>query len=119
MIIQEDNAPVHKSHYQGEVYNLWRIMKLLWLENSPNLNVIEKAQYYMKKETTRRGPTSNRAKLRARWEKCWADLPQRKIQEQIEAILYYVKEIIRLKGGNEYKEGREKGQEKTVIYQNK
>jgi hypothetical protein len=47
----------------------------------------------MKKETTKRGPTSNRKKLRVRWEKCWEDLPQSKIQEWIAAIPDYVKEI--------------------------
>ena len=69
-IVQEDNAPAYKSHYQGEVYNLWRIMKMLWPGNSPDLNAIEKAWFYMKKETTKQGPTSDRKKLRARWEKC-------------------------------------------------
>ena len=39
-----------------------------------------------------------------------------KIQEWIKVIPYHVKEIIRLKGGNEYKEGQKKGQEKTAIY---
>jgi siroheme synthase len=54
--------------------------------------------------------------LRVRWEKYWEDLPQKKIQEWIEAIPHHVKEVIRLKGGNEYKEGRKKGQEKVVVY---
>jgi transposase len=114
--VMEDNAPAHKSHYQGEVYNLWRIMKMLWPGNSPDLNAIERAWFYMKKETTKRGPTSNRKKLRVRWEKCWEDIPQKKIQEWIEAIPHHVAEVIRLKGGNEYKEGRKKGQEKVAIY---
>jgi hypothetical protein len=34
----------------------------------------------------------------------------------IAAISDYVKEVIRLKGGNEYKEGRKKRQEKVAIY---
>jgi transposase len=46
------------------------IMKMLWLGNSPDLNVIKKAWFWMKKETTKRGPTSDKKKLRARWEKC-------------------------------------------------
>ena len=71
----------------------------------------------MKKETTKRGLTSDRKKLRVRWEKCQEDLPQSKIQEWIIAIPNHVKEIIRLEGGNEYKEGRNKGQEKVIIYQ--
>jgi hypothetical protein len=91
-------------------------MKMLWPGNSPDLNIIEKAWFWMKKETTRRGPTSNRKKLRARWEKYWADLPQSKIQEWITVIPDHVQEIIRLEGGNEYKEGRKKGQEKVAIY---
>ena len=92
------------------------IMKMLWPGNSPDLNAIEKAWFWMKKETTKRGPTSDKKKLRARWEKCWEDLPQSKIQEWITAIPDHVKEIIRLEGGNEYKEGRKKGEEKVAIY---
>jgi hypothetical protein len=91
-------------------------MKMLWPANSPNLNAIEKAWFYMKRETTKRGPTTDRKKLKVRWKKCWENLPQSKIQEWIQAIPYHVKEIIRLKGGNEYKEGQKKGQEKTTIY---
>jgi transposase len=65
-VVQEDNAPAHKSVYQKEVYNLWRIMKIIWPSNSPDLNAIERAWFYLKKETTKRGPISNRKKLRAR-----------------------------------------------------
>jgi hypothetical protein len=41
-------------------------MKMLWPANSPNLNAIEKAWFYMKKETIKRGPITNRKKLKAR-----------------------------------------------------
>jgi hypothetical protein len=41
-------------------------------------------------------------------------LPQSKIQKWIEAIPYYIKEIIRLEGGNKYKEGRKRGEEKIL-----
>ena len=61
--------------------------------NLSDLNVIEKAWFWIKKETVKRGPTSDRKKLRVRWEKCWEDLPQSKIQEWIAAIPDYVKEI--------------------------
>jgi transposase len=115
-LVQEDNAPAHKSHYQGEVYSLWKIMKMLWPANSPDLNAIEKAWYWMKRQTTKKGPTSDRKKLRIRWEQCWEELPQKMIQSWIEAIPGHVKEIIRLGGGNEYKEGRKKGQEQVEIY---
>ena len=91
-------------------------MKMIWLSNSPNLNTIEPTWFYMKKETIKRGSTSNRMKLRVRWEKYWENLSQKKIQEQIEVIPHHVKEVIRLEGGNEYKEGRKKGQEKVGVY---
>jgi hypothetical protein len=91
-------------------------MKMIWPSNSPDLNAIEPLWFWMKRETTKRGPTSNRKKLRVRWERCWEDLSQSKIQEWIEAIPHHLAEIIRLKGGNEYKEGRKKGEEKAVVY---
>jgi transposase len=65
-IIQEDNTGPHKLHYQGGGYNLWKIMEMLWPGNSPDLNAIEKAWFWVKKKTTKRGPTSNRKKPRAR-----------------------------------------------------
>ena len=39
---------------------------MLWLVNLPDLNIIEKAWFYMKKETTKQGLTSNKKKLKAR-----------------------------------------------------
>jgi hypothetical protein len=56
-------------------------MKMLWPSNPPDLNTIEPMWFYMKKETTKRGPISSRTKLRVRWEKYWENLPQKKIQE--------------------------------------
>ena len=41
------------------------------------------------------------------------------IQDQIKRIPIYIKEVIRLEGGNEYKERRRKGQKKNRVYQNK
>jgi hypothetical protein len=70
----------------------------------------------MKRHTTRNGPTSSKKKLKKQWLKCWKDLPQEKIQEWIERIPVHIKEIIRLKGGNEYKEGRKAGQERRAVY---
>ena len=40
------------------------------------------------------------------WLQAWADLPQAKIQSWIERIPRHIQEIIHLKGGNEYPEGR-------------
>jgi hypothetical protein len=39
------------------------------------------------------------------WYQAWKDLSQEQIQQWIRAIPDHIKEIIRLEGGNEYKEG--------------
>jgi hypothetical protein len=43
-------------------------------------------------------------------------MPQRRIQEWIKRIPIYIKEVIRLKGGNKYKEGRKKRQIRNRVY---
>jgi hypothetical protein len=40
------------------------------------------------------------------WQKAWDELPQEQIQAWIERIPVHIQEVIRLEGGNEYKEGR-------------
>jgi hypothetical protein len=61
----------------------------------------------MKRITTKKGAPKSRAEAIRVWEQCWRDLPQEKIQAWIERIPVHIKEIIRLEGGNEYKEGRD------------
>lgn len=41
MIVQEDKALSYSSKYQDEVFSAWKIMQLIWLRNSPDLNMIE------------------------------------------------------------------------------
>jgi hypothetical protein len=43
-------------------------------------------------------------------------MPQRIIQEWIKRIPYHIAKVIRCKGGNEYKEGRKKGEPKVAVY---
>ena len=43
-------------------------------------------------------------------------MPQEKIQAWIERIIAYIKDVIRLEGGNEYKEGRLKGKAKNRVH---
>ena len=45
--------------------------------------------------------------MRKRWLEEWKRLPQRRIQKWIERIPRHIQEILRLEGGNQYKEGRE------------
>jgi hypothetical protein len=70
----------------------------------------------MKRETTKKGPSTNKAQLKEDWIKCWKDMPQEKIQAWIERIPVHIQEIIVCDGNNLYQEGRKKGQEKLRIH---
>lgn len=110
-LVQEDNAPSHAHFAQRTVYNLHQVQQLLWCPNSPDLNMIEPCWPWMKRRTTRKGAPKSRAEGIKAWEAAWnEELPQEQIQAWIERIPHHVQEVIRLEGGNEYKEGREKGQ---------
>jgi hypothetical protein len=70
----------------------------------------------MKRETTKQGAFTSAVALKATWLKLWKEMPQRRIQEWIKRIPIHIKEVIRLKGGNEYKEGRKKRQIRNRVY---
>jgi hypothetical protein len=64
---------------------------------------------YMKRETTRKGAPTSRKVAEQVWTRCWKTMPQARIQRWIERIPFHIQEIIRLRGGNDYKEGVPKG----------
>jgi hypothetical protein len=49
MIIQEDGAAPHNSVYKNRLYNLATVSYLLWVGNSPDLNMIEPAWPHLKR----------------------------------------------------------------------
>ena len=106
-IVQEDNAPSHAHRDQQRVYDLWRVLKLTWCGNSPDINAIEPAWPWMKRTTTKRGAPRTMKLASKVWMKAWEDLPQCMIQKWIERIPLHIQRIIELKGGNEYPEGKE------------
>ena len=81
---------------------------MLWPGNSPDLTAIEKAWPWMKRTTTNFGAPTAKSEMVQSWEHNWYNsLPQSSIQAWIEGIVHNIQEVIRLEGGNEYKEGRE------------
>ena len=60
----------------------------------------------MKRRTTEKGAPRTRKEAEKAWTKCWKDLSQARIHEWIERISRHIAEVIRLKGGNEYRGGR-------------
>ena len=108
-IVQEDKAPAHAHHYQQKVYDIAHVQRMIWCGNSPDLNAIEPAWAYLKRETTKKGAPKNRSDATAAWTRAWNQMPQAKCQAWIERIPVHIKKIIDLEGGNEYKEGRDHG----------
>ena len=106
IVVQEDRAPAHAHQFQQQVYNLFEVKRLVWCPNSPDLNAIEAAWPWMKRRTTKKGAPKNRQEAIQAWNAAWDELPQEAIQRWIERIPRHVQEVIKLEGGNEYKEGR-------------
>jgi hypothetical protein len=77
--------------------------------------MIEPCWFWMKRHTTKKGLITSREQLKQGWIKRWKEMPQENIQAWIERIISYIKDVIRLEGGNEYKEGRLKGKVKNRL----
>lgn len=115
-IVQEDNASPHAHRYQGRVFDLWEVQRMIWPANSPDLNAIEPPWIWMKRETTKHGAATSKAQMKKDWEECWDNMSQERIQAWIRRIPIHVQEVIRLEGGNEYKEsisGRKKNPDRV------
>ena len=106
IIVQEDKAPSHASPYQELVFKEFGIDRFKWPGNSPDLNAIEPCWSWMKRKTTRKGAPRYRTLMEYKWREVWLELEQKRIQAWIERIPRHIKEVIKLDGGNEYREGR-------------
>jgi hypothetical protein len=62
---------------------------------------------WLKKRTTSRGAPRDKKTGKEAWIRAWDELPQERIQHWIERLMRHIQEVIRLEGGNEYKEGRD------------
>ena len=76
------------------------IERLLWLRSSPDLNAIEPTQFWMKRETTKKGAITSSEKLKTALIKCWNEMPQELIQAWIDRIPAHIEEIIVCEGNN-------------------
>jgi transposase len=104
-IVQEDGAPAHTSKHNAPVFSLAKIKRLLWPGNSPDLNAIEPAWWWMKLKTTKKGVSTSRKELEKKWLKCWEDIEQSRIRRWVERIKTYIQQIVLCEGGNKYIEG--------------
>jgi hypothetical protein len=56
------------------VFNLFKVAKLLWPGNSPDLNAIEPCWWHMKRQTTKKGAATS--KELEKWLNCRRNLDQ-------------------------------------------
>jgi hypothetical protein len=60
----------------------------------------------MKRETTRHRTITSKKQIKEDWIEYWKNISQERIQAWIKKIPEYIQEIIRLDGGNKYKESK-------------
>jgi hypothetical protein len=90
-LVQEDNAPAYASYFQQLlVYDLYKVMRLLWPGNSPDLNMIEPAWMWVKMDTTKLGAPSIQKEAEKSWERTWKKMSQERIQGYIKRIMRHI-----------------------------
>lgn len=63
----------------------------------------------MKRENTKKGALRTRIEVERAWTNCWKSLSQDRSRGWIKRMPRPIAEVIRLKGGDEYREGRQGG----------
>jgi len=76
MIIQEDGTVLYNSIYKNRLYNLAAVSYLIWVGNSPDLNMIEPAWLHLKWITTCKGTPISRSEVEHVWTEAWDKLEQ-------------------------------------------
>lgn len=106
LIVQEDGAASHTAEVNQELIKKSGLQRLGWAGNSPDLNQIEPAWSYLKRESQNHKNWEHKKSLPKIWERCWSDLPQERIQAWIDRMPRHIKLVTELAGGNNYREGR-------------
>lgn len=107
LIAQEDNAGPHASRWNSEYWAKTGIEHLMWPPNSPDLSAMEPPWGLMKKRISKKVYQKTAKVLMKRWPEEWKNLEQEKLQRYVERLPGHIRWVIRLAGGNEYKEGTE------------
>jgi len=79
LIVQEDGAPIYASEYQQQVFDVFEVIRILWLGNSPDLNAIEPYWFWMKRMTMKKS-VFKKKDMQEKWLQCWEELSQEQIQ---------------------------------------
>jgi transposase len=104
-VVQEDNASAHISKWCRDLWREAGFEVLDWPANSPDLSAIEPPWAKMKTKTRKKKVSNSRVELEREWKRMWQEFPQEKLQRYVERVQGNIQWVIRLAGGNEYKEG--------------
>jgi transposase len=104
-IVQEDNAPAHRSKWNEDFWAQRLIRKIAWPGNSPDLNPIEQLWFIMKRQATANGPLTSRKQAVQAFQKAWEEVPAETLHRLVDRVRGHVKWVLVLHGDNKYKEG--------------
>jgi len=67
-------VPAHAHLAQVDIYNIFNMQRLLWPGNSPDINIIEPAWFYLKRITTKTRPFKTCKEAIQAWTIAWEKL---------------------------------------------
>ena len=77
-----DNIPVYYSKFTNRILQLLDIVCIVWAPQSPDLNAIEHAWDYMRRQVRERVPFPvTEEEVIAAWEEEWQQIPQEEINK--------------------------------------
>jgi len=101
-IAQEDNAAPHASKWNRQFWQESGLQLMRWPPNSPDLSAIEPPWKDIK---WNQGSVRSKKRLAKIWREAWKAMAMKKFQRYVERVQGNIQWVIRLLGGNAYKEG--------------
>jgi transposase len=105
LIVQQDLAPSHAAVVNQELLQECGIEVLEWPGNSPDLNMIEPAWPWIKRNSGHYEGFKSKKDTPSIWLDLWDSLPQEMIRRWIERIPTHIQKVVEKNGCNGYREG--------------
>ncbi len=103
ILVLEDNAPAHISHFDNDCFKMSDVIKMLWPANSPDANAIEQAWLWMRRHITDDYDVSTTVEeCERQWREEWEKLSIEQINAWIDSIPKRIIQILEQEGGNNF-----------------